>query len=591
MNTENYDKKIIEKKDETKFMQGLLKLRRTQKHLWIEATSNSIGCIATSNNGTGAKAIATFYKENKTDGIEDSHLFNANMRHELQKFINKNRFRGIKTTCILPKEPVKISIVNFPKLPSSKLRKAIGLSVAGKLGVPENEICFDYFNPQDANKTNKPGNIITVAAKVSCVSNIIEAVEGAGCIVEDITFPLHEYSEMFDGKEDHNSLRGSLVIDIGKEASSLIFFDGNKPVYWREEQKTGEQNMLSALDSTISVGSGVLRLSREEAEQLIFHYGISSESGEEDITGKKMPLFQLYSMLRPYVERLVSTTRIAISRFKKEHEDLQIGSIYICGCGSYMKGLPEYFNKVMNIPAKILPAWNGLLDDNEKEQNYKFNNIAVVASRRSKGLSLVPRNAFVNKLITIGTRAASFIMVLIFGVLIVFYSGIKKQTENYRKILSKTKTANNQEVKITNESGILSQLNASISWYKKAIEEIPSSYLWMGILGDLAQMVPDDMRLERVVFSNKSGNSTLEISGSAKAKPDGVRSSAFDCAKSLINSPSRKERINVSEQEMQTGILQSKTTSFEIKCVLRNPPPRFSDRRIAESRVEKGLYK
>ena len=189
------------------------------------------------------------------------------IREELAKFLSEQKLRGIRTVCVMPRDQVQVLTSSFPQMAPVNLRKAIGLSCANKLGMKEEEMYFDFTQAPRSNKGKETTDVIAIAAKKQGVQAIVKAVESAGCWVENVTVPMTQYRSLLTAREETEKSGPSLVIDIDRSSSWFIFFDGDNPRYCKKEERLGEKQMLSSLDSTISLDSGSLRLEVDQAKK------------------------------------------------------------------------------------------------------------------------------------------------------------------------------------------------------------------------------------------------------------------------------------------------------------------------------------
>jgi len=368
------------------------------------------------------------------------------------------------------------------------------------------------------------------------------------------------------------------VIDIDRQSSWFIFFDGGHTRYCRKEERLGEKQMLSTLDSTISLGAESLRLETDQAKQVVREYGIAERSGVEEITGKKMPLFQIHSMLRPYAELMAAMTRNAISRSVKEFSVPGINSIHLTGYGAYIKGLPQYLEKTLGVPTARLAVMDSTVDEDRDETSLQqadedFSYPGAAAAQTSADISLLPANIMLKRYSTLGMRIGIFAFIGLFAVLALFYSNMVKQKQRYHQMLSQLDRIQAPESTIADLSDELETTNASLKWYHSAVEQISPPHKWMGILGDVSNIMPADMMLERVVFARDSSGSIMTLAGTVSASVEGARATSLKFAGSLKSSPFVEEVLQVNQKALNQDEPGSESIHFEVKFRLRELPP------------------
>ena len=571
------------------FGKNILKFGRSTRRLWIEAGGNTLTSVVTEDGGDALRIVAKLVSE---VGPRDLGLreYASSIRERLSEFLAENDLNGIRAVCVLPSHLVWILPLNFPQMSPAELKKAIRLAIVGQMRIAADEICFDFVQVPRMTGGRMCLDVVAVVAKQKDVRAIIDVIESAGCVVEEVTAPLGQYGDIIhpDNEAGEDS-RNSLVIDIGRGSSRFIFFEGQKARYYRSDERLCEQKMLASVDRMIAIDSGTLRLSADEAKQVIRHYGISQENGEDEVTGKKMPLFQLYSMLRPYSERMVAMTRNVISRYVRDFEALNVESIFLTGQGSYIKGLPEYMEKALGITTRTLTIGQEFMDSDESstdagELEGELGHVMAASVSNSGNLSLLPRSVVINRLASIGTRVSSVFFVTLLAVLTVFYLGFSKRTKQYEGILSKMGITSVSETEVEEQSRILKSVLYTAEWYETMIDQTSPQQMWIGVLGDTGRLMPSNMRLTKLNFRRTDMGPVIELNGEATQTSGGDEASVFEYAKLLESSPFVAKVLDLSQEDKQKGDIKSDTIVFTVKFQLCEPPGALRRSEISDTK-------
>jgi Tfp pilus assembly PilM family ATPase len=542
---------------------------RREKHLWVELGRDwlELTCTGRARGSQRVLAHASTRCTNVSKGEPQDRL--SFFRDGLEEFVHEHGLKGTKTTLLMPSDLVALAPVKYPQMSKSELGGAVRLSLSAKLGISKEELCADFIESEITSHGAEALSVVAAGMRRADVQLFVGAAEAAGCLVREITHPLAGHGALLPAEKGTSSL----VIDIGRDTTSFAFYEGNTLTYCREDTSFSEEQIRTSVCGTISRGQTRVQLTMEEAKAVLKAYGIACQTGDEDVTGKAMPLFTLYSMLRPLVSRLVAIARNMIVRYGREYSTNPLAAVYIAGPGGYVRGLPEFLSGELGLKCSLLSNVRlesaTAIETSWDSADLALSHAAVAAATPSISINLLPSAYRYKRLLTSAARVCVPIFVATLVLLAAFGLGLREQALRYETLLAgmHEMSSGSQD----EHAEALAAVRKQEAWYGDAIEVLPAPHMWAAILGEFARSTPSEIVLEELLFTRDKDGSFVEFTARIDTTHAAPENPAFEFAKRLEASPVVEEILFINRKQPSHTAAALLEARVKLRRPLRRP--------------------
>lgn len=259
----------------------------------------------------------------------------------------------------VPESKVFIRVVEMPLLLDSEAEQAIRWETENNIPVSIDSVYFDW---QILDRKEKVMSVLIVAIAKKIIDNYLDALDYIG--IETVVF---EPESIATGRsllqeKDSSCLA---ILDIGKENSSLSFYQKGFPIFTTSYSISG--------DSFTDLAMKFLKLDVQEAESYKLRIGLGRNLAEKK---------EAYKIFSPALNSLVKETQRAIEFFNNNLREIcskkeTINKIIICGGGSNLKGLNTFLTINLKMEVTQYNPWKKILLKNslpplshEKSQSF-----------------------------------------------------------------------------------------------------------------------------------------------------------------------------------------------------------------------------
>lgn len=259
----------------------------------------------------------------------------------------------------VPENKVFIRVIEMPLLMDSEVEKVIRWETENNIPVSIDSVYFDW---QILDKKEKVMSVLVVAIAKKIIDNYLEILDYIG--IEAVVF---EPESIATGRsllqeKDSNCLA---ILDIGKENSSLSFYQKGFPIFTTSYSISG--------DSFTDLAMKFLKLDIEEAESYKLRIGLGRNLAEKK---------EAYEIFSPALNSLVKETQRAIDFFNNNLKGISakeevVNKIIICGGGSNLNGLDAFLTINLKMEVVQYNPWEKVLLKNslpplshEKSQSF-----------------------------------------------------------------------------------------------------------------------------------------------------------------------------------------------------------------------------
>ena len=243
----------------------------------------------------------------------------------------------------LASQRVTVRQLDLPDLPDAELADAVRLQAQDQLPIPLEEALLDYVVVEryDVGEERSNVRVLLVAAEQDMVDRLLLAVTGAGlrpALVDLDAFALLR-SLVPSGTEGNGSVtddRVELVVDVGAMITKIAVHRGGNPLFVRMVRLGGETATRDL--------QKVLELSRDEAEKAKLDASAAMASGRE-----LDPDDERVRVLQNAVRRVITEINHSLDFFRRQHDDLEVQRVLLCGGGSLAPNLADQLEAMLDV--------------------------------------------------------------------------------------------------------------------------------------------------------------------------------------------------------------------------------------------------
>ncbi|MCX6760715.1 MAG: type IV pilus assembly protein PilM [Candidatus Nealsonbacteria bacterium] len=256
----------------------------------------------------------------------------------------------------LPEEKSFIEVIQMPKMQEEDLRSAVIYEAENYIPMPIDEVCLDSQIVPATSGVLDHEDVLIAAFPKKTINFYIECLKESG--LKPIVFETESLATSRALIKDEISDGPILIIDFGATRTNFIIFSGHSvrftfslPFY---QQKLTEDIARS------------MKIDLVSAEKLKSKHGLflkKSEEGQEIYYVLNNSLMGLVDQIKKYLDYYY--THIF-------HEHLPgnkriIKKVLLCGGGSDLKGLDDFFSCELSLPIEFADPWVNVLSAEKKE--------------------------------------------------------------------------------------------------------------------------------------------------------------------------------------------------------------------------------
>jgi type IV pilus assembly protein PilM len=272
--------------------------------------------------------------------------FDDKLKIYLQKIVERMKLKSDSVYVAMPGFTGLITLLEFPEMKPAELEKAIQFEAHKYIPTSLNDVALGWeiiAKKDDSNvlvKKGTPGKIqvLLVAAPKKEVARYESIVRNTRLKIKALELETFSLARALVGDD----LGVFLIIDIGARATNVILVEKGVVKVNRSIDIGGNEITSTIADS--------MNISRQRAEIL--------KKENRDLLNSKES-----SIIMPTLEFVVNESMRIISAYKEKNKDGRIDGIIISGGSARLKGVDEYFTKMLNVQAVIGKPWKRITVD------------------------------------------------------------------------------------------------------------------------------------------------------------------------------------------------------------------------------------
>jgi type IV pilus assembly protein PilM len=266
--------------------------------------------------------------------------YDDKMKMHLQNLLNKIKPKSDSAYVSLPGFTGLITLLELPKMESGELEKAIHFEAHKYIPTSLTDVTLGWEIVSKKDDSNilvpkgMPGKIevLLVAAPKKEVERYESIVSSTKMNVKTIELETFSLVRSLVG-EDMGSY---LIIDIGARATNIILVEKGVIRANRNINIGGNEITGTIVDS--------LKISKQRAEEF--------KKEDRDLLNSRESL-----IIMPTLEFVANESLRILSSYKEKNKETRIDSVIISGGSAKLRGIEEYFSKMLNIHSTRGNPW------------------------------------------------------------------------------------------------------------------------------------------------------------------------------------------------------------------------------------------
>lgn len=239
----------------------------------------------------------------------------------------------------VPSQRVFTAVIDFERLPSDELKKAIRYQADSLIPTPPDKSKIDWAVIGDSPKDKTKAEVLLSSVENEFVERRLDLLESLG--LEVIAFePDNLALTRALIAPDVNSTQ--MVLDIGSNSTDLVVTMNGSPRLTRSIP-TGAEAIIRAASQNLNVED-------QQARQFVFKFGLSKDKLEG----------RIYDAIISTVDLLTTEIDKSIKFFQTRYVDQKVGRIIVTGGASALPEFPLYIANKFGVEVEIGNAWRNV---------------------------------------------------------------------------------------------------------------------------------------------------------------------------------------------------------------------------------------
>ncbi len=266
----------------------------------------------------------------------------------------------------LPSSRVFTTVVDFDRLPTSELGKAIRYQADSLIPTPPSESKIDWALIGDSPKDQNKLEILLTSVPNKFIEERLDMIESIGLNV--IAFEPDNLA-LARSVVPNGSTLPQLVLDIGQLSTDLVITVGDAPRLTR--------SIPTGIEAIIRSAQQNLNIDDKQAQQFVYKFGISKEKLEG----------QVYQAIIGTIDILVGEIDKSIKFFQARYPDAKIDRIIVTGGASTIPEFPLYVANKFGMNVEIGNAWRNVAFSSDRQ-----NELLAISNQFSVAVGLAERD-------------------------------------------------------------------------------------------------------------------------------------------------------------------------------------------------------
>ncbi|MCX5701197.1 MAG: pilus assembly protein PilM [Candidatus Omnitrophica bacterium] len=299
---------------------------------------------------------------------------------------------------------------SLPAMPYSELTEAIKWNLKDELGAEYSSATLDFQVIKEETKSDgaKALDILCAAAKYSEVKDQVLLVKQSGLDCVSVIPSAFGYAKIAEKYLYQDKVDPVAVIHLDETRAFIAMFNGKRLEYYRDLPVTVSK-LRDALSSTLGTERGVVSLSKDDIQSILFENGIGLSGST--LYRDKVTANEVLSMVRSLFERFAQEIKRSMAYYKTQLQGPTITRVFLSGLGANIPNIDKFISQ------------ESALDIKKMQIGFPNEDICDVGLSLDfeHNVNLLPREFRTEKFEKIQKFSLRWVSFVVFLMMIVFY--------------------------------------------------------------------------------------------------------------------------------------------------------------------------
>ncbi len=265
----------------------------------------------------------------------------SQLRIAVGEVASKLGLKGGNVVYAIPGQSIFARIVKLPSVGEEKVEQIVQFEAHQNVPFPINEVVWDYQIVSDANATQM--EVVLVAVKADLLDDLNETITANGLKTQIVDVAPAALYNAF--RYNYSDLGGcSLLIDLGSRTTNLIFVEPGK--LFTRGINVGGSTITAAIAKEFEESFNEAEKRKRETG-FVSLGGAYAEPPDPDVS-------RTSKLVRNTMTRIHAEISRSIGFYKSQQGGSQPQRVFLCGGGSNLPYMREFFQEKLQIPIEFL---------------------------------------------------------------------------------------------------------------------------------------------------------------------------------------------------------------------------------------------
>ena len=333
----------------------------------LDIGTTAIRLVELGNAGNGTKSLIRYayvpvdIKVSQSDSRIDQHK----LADLVATLVREAKVNTRNVAVGLPSSRVFTTVVDFDRLPTAELDKAIHYQADSLIPTPPAESKIDWALIGDSPKDKTKVELLLSSAPNSFIEQRLDMLESIGLNV--IAFEPDNLA-MTRALVPSGTLAPQLVFDLGHNGTDLVITMGDVPRLTR--------SLPTGMEAIFRSAAQNLNVDDKQARQFVGKFGVIKDKLEG----------QVYQAIIGTVDLLVNEIDKSIKFFQARYPETAVEKIIVTGGASIIPEFPLYLANKFGLNVEIGNAWRNVVFSADRQ-----NELGAVSNQFGVAVGLAER--------------------------------------------------------------------------------------------------------------------------------------------------------------------------------------------------------
>jgi Tfp pilus assembly PilM family ATPase len=458
---------------------------------------------------------------------KSSTEFREILKSSLTSFCGTVASCNIWTT--IPAVEVNVHHIKIPLVQKKQLDNAIFWTAKKENPIDEKNYIFDYEIQGEIIDQGIRKYFVMVytvpKAEIEEVKNLFSSI---GVTLAGVTIAPFAIQNIFRTHWVQSGESTSASLFIGNEYSHIDIYSRDNLVITRGI-KTGTSSMIEAISESILEKTGNIRLTKEEAQKILYSLSPDSEKLNNTDVGYDLKEDEILEMIFPALERLARQIERTLEYYATKVGSEKVETLYISSRMNYYEPIIYYLSDQLGIKSESFDPFKHQITNKSVEPISMSEKVSLVPAL---GLSLSDNSRTPNAIFTYAEKNkevavrninrgifASFAAAMIICIAVLIYQSI-----DYNN-LSQKRARLQQELALYNpilSTDKISKLANEVKMHRQLSRQYAQRYLAVSAIGEISALTPENIKLINLKINSGNYPSKDKTDKPAKDESDGI---------------------------------------------------------------------